>query len=57
MRYRNPSFGGFAEVGADFVEGLTLRVTAGECGDRGGEAAGLGFGTDNRGQGDDDIDS
>jgi len=52
-----PSLGGFAEIGANLVEGLALGVTARQCGDRGGEAANIGFWTYNRGEYNREINS
>jgi hypothetical protein len=51
-----PSLGGFAEVGANLVEGFALAVTAGKCGDGGGIAASVRFWADNRGEDNGDID-
>jgi hypothetical protein len=45
-----PSLGGLAEVGANFVEGLALGVTAGNRGNGGGVAASVEFWADNGGE-------
>ena len=43
-----PALGSLAEIGANLVESLALRVAAGKCGDGGGVAACVGLCADNR---------
>ena len=51
-----PSLSGLAKVGANFIEGLALGVTAWKRRDGGGISARLKFGDDNCGEGNGDID-
>jgi hypothetical protein len=50
MGNSEPSLCGLTEVGEHLVESLPLGVTAGQCGNGGGVAPGLGFRTDKGGE-------